>query len=832
MQKSNSKRPQSSKPAINTLPSQQRGVVFSGILLIVIIAAMVLLALYLVKLDRTITHKFEGKRWDIPAKVYSQPLELYQGANVDTDTMKKWLELLNYQSNKAYDRTGTYHKSGNTYFIHTRGFTYSANDVDKEQVIKITIAGNKIESVQSTQPAKTGIIRLEPVNIGGIYPDSNEDRMVVTLDQVPQPLIDALIATEDRGFYEHKGVSIRGIARAVLNNFTGGPRQGGSTITQQLIKNFYLNSDRTMKRKANEALMAVLLELHYSKDEILQTYLNEIYLGQNGNRSINGFGLASQFYFDKPLKELRLDQQALLVGMAKGPSVYNPRRHPNDSTARRNTVLNNMLAVGKISQEEYEKAIEKPLDVADKPVEGKSQFPDFLDIVKRELNKVYYSDDLKNEGLIIISTLDPIAQLAADKAVERKLGELRRRGSKTKDLQGALVSANPETGELVAVVGSGSEFTGFNRAVDAKRQVGSLLKPIIYMTALESGRYNLASSVDDSPITVNLSDGTEWNPKNYDNRDHGYVPFTTALSQSYNHSAVRLGMEFGVNTFAKQLQRMGVKEKIPTYPSALLGSVNLSPMDMLGVYQVFATGGFRTPIHSIRSVIDDRGHILQRTGLNTQRSIPPETNFLINYALQDVVKNGTAKRIQSLGSNLNLAGKTGTTNDYRDAWFAGYSGNYVSVVWVGRDDNKPIGLSGGSGALPVWVDYMNRLKLTPVALPEPEGIEWLWLENNSGKLSNERCADARYLPVMSAYLPEEASSCAISLYQQERAREQIQWQNQQGSINQQRRREGLDIPNGEAVDTDNNDGDADNAEQEGGSSNRADTWYDRAVEWF
>lgn len=832
MQKSNSKRPQSSKPAINTLPSQQRGVVFSGILLIVIIAAMVLLALYLVKLDRTITTKFEGKRWDIPAKVYSQPLELYQGANVDTDTMKKWLELLNYQSNKAYDRTGTYHKSGNTYFIHTRGFTYSANDVDKEQVIKITIAGNKIESVQSTQPAKTGIIRLEPVNIGGIYPDSNEDRMVVTLDQVPQPLIDALIATEDRGFYEHKGVSIRGIARAVINNFTGGPRQGGSTITQQLIKNFYLNSDRTMKRKANEALMAVLLELHYSKDEILQTYLNEIYLGQNGNRSINGFGLASQFYFDKPLKELRLDQQALLVGMAKGPSVYNPRRHPNDSTARRNTVLNNMLAVGKISQEEYEKAIEKPLDVADKPVEGKSQFPDFLDIVKRELNKVYYSDDLKNEGLIIISTLDPIAQLAADKAVERKLGELRRRGSKTKDLQGALVSANPETGELVAVVGSGSEFTGFNRAVDAKRQVGSLLKPIIYMTALESGRYNLASSVDDSPITVNLSDGTEWNPKNYDNRDHGYVPFTTALSQSYNHSAVRLGMEFGVNTFAKQLQRMGVKEKIPTYPSALLGSVNLSPMDMLGVYQVFATGGFRTPIHSIRSVIDDRGHILQRTGLNTQRSIPPETNFLINYALQDVVKNGTAKRIQSLGSNLNLAGKTGTTNDYRDAWFAGYSGNYVSVVWVGRDDNKPIGLSGGSGALPVWVDYMNRLKLTPVALPEPEGIEWLWLENNSGKLSNERCADARYLPVMSAYLPEEASSCAISLYQQERAREQIQWQNEQGAINQQRRREGLDIPNGEAVDTDNNDGDADNAEQEGGSSNRADTWYDRAVEWF
>ena len=822
MQKSNSKLPntqlpQSARPIVSTLPSQQRGLVFSSLILIVIIAGMVLLALYLIKLDRTITHKFEGKRWDIPAKVYSQPLELYQGASVDTDTMKTWLELLNYQSNKAYDRTGTYHKSGNTYFIHTRGFTYSANDVDKEQVIKMTINGNKISSVQSTLPAKSGIIRLEPVNIGGIYPDSNEDRMVVSLDDVPQPLIDALIATEDRAFYEHKGVSVRGIARAVINNFSGGSRQGGSTITQQLIKNFYLNSDRTLKRKANEALMAVLLELHYSKDEILQTYLNEIYLGQNGKRSINGFGLASQFYFGKPLKELRLDQQAMLVGMAKGPSIYNPRRNPNDSKERRNIVLGNMLAVESLSQEDYDKAIERPLDIVEKPVEGKSQFPDFLDIVKRELNTVYYSDDLKNEGLTIISTLDPIAQLAADKAVDKKLGELRRKSSKTKDLQGALVSANPETGELVSVVGSGSEFTGFNRAVDAKRQVGSLLKPVIYMTALESGRYNLASSVDDSPITVNLSDGTKWNPKNYDNRDHGYVPFTTALSQSYNQATVRLGMEFGIETFAKQLKRMGVKEDIPPYPSALLGSVNLSPMDMLGVYQVFATGGFRTPIHSIRTVIDDRGRILQRTGLNTQRSIPPETNYLTNYALQQVVATGTAKRVKSLGSNLNLAGKTGTTNDYRDAWFAGYSGNYVSVVWVGRDDNKPIGLSGGTGALPVWVDYMDRLKLTPVSLPEPEGIEWLWLENNSGKLSNERCTDARYLPVLSAHLPEEASSCALGLYQQDRAREQSQLQNQQGNF---------EIPNGEAVDTDSQE------DSDGQAENDADTWYDRAVEWF
>ncbi|MGM8884984.1 penicillin-binding protein 1B [Psychrobacter sp. 1U2] len=814
MQKPNLTPPQSPRTAMSSLPSKQGGIVFSSILLIIVIVAMVLLALYLIKLDRTITHKFEGKRWDIPAKVYSQPLELYQGANVDRDTMKTWLDLLNYQSNKAYDRTGSFHRSGNTYFIHTRGFSYSANDVDKEQVIKMTLANNKIQSIQSTEQNDTGIIRLEPVSIGGIYPDSNEDRLVVSLDEVPQPLIDALIATEDRGFYEHKGVSIRGITRAVVNNFSGGSMQGGSTITQQLIKNFYLSSDRTLKRKANEALMAVLLELHYSKDEILQTYLNEIYLGQNGNRSINGFGLASQFYFNKPLNELRLDQQAMLVGMAKGPSVYNPRRHPEAAKTRRDVVLSNMQATGKLTAEDYAAATEKSLGVVDKPVEGKSQFPDFLDIVKRELNDVYYADDLKNEGLTIISTLDPIAQLAADKAVDRKLGELRRNSSKTKDLQGALVSANPETGELVSVVGSGSEFTGFNRAVDAKRPVGSLLKPIIYMTALESGRYNLASSVDDSPVTVNLSDG-DWNPKNYDGRDHGYVPLTTALAKSYNQSTVRLGMEFGLDTFARQLRRMGIEEKISPYPSALLGAVNLSPMDMLGVYQVFATGGFRTPIHSIRTVIDDRGRILQRTGLNTQRSVPPEANFLTNYALQQVVKEGTARRAQSLGSELNLAGKTGTTNDYRDAWFAGYSGNYVSVVWVGRDDNKPIGLGGGTGALPIWIDYMRRLKLTPVAMAEPEGIEWLWLENNSGKLSNERCANARYLPVMSAYLPEEASECALQLYQQEQARER-----------------GFTIEQPQSEDQDNAQQATDEDIESNEAQRGADTWYNRALEWF
>ena len=809
-------------PVLQTPPPShqaQKGFLIGFLLLIILIVGMIVLTLYVLKLDSTITSKFEGKRWNIPAKVFSQPLELYQGAELTDADLGSWLELLNYRSNEQYNRTGSYSKAGHDYFIHTRGFKYSANDVDEEQIIKLHLQNGEVSSIQSTKPNKLGIVRLEPVIIGGIYPDNNEDRLVVSIDDVPPTLIEALIATEDRGFYEHKGVSLRGIARAIYNNFSGKSMQGGSTITQQLIKNFYLNSDRTLKRKANEAVMALLLELHYDKRAILQTYLNEINLGQNGNRSINGFGLASQFYFNQPLKELRLDQQAMLVGLAKGPTQYNPRRNPDLALARRNTVLNNLLVTGKIDQKTYEESIAQPLDVVEKANVGKSRFPDFLDIVKRELNTVYHQDDLKNEGLRIFSTLNPIAQLAADKAVDAQLKQLRKTSKKTKDLQAALVSANPDTGELLSVVGSGSEFTGFNRAIDAKRQVGSLLKPVIYMTALEKGKYNLASPVDDSPVTIHLSDNSNWTPKNYDGRDHGYVPLTQALAKSYNQAAVNTGMAYGVGTFVNQLHRLGIKENIPTYPSIFLGSVNFSPMDMLGVYQVFASGGFHTSIHSIRSVIDNRGTILQRTGLNTKEAIPADVNYLTNYALQQVVDNGTAKKAQSLGKNLNLAGKTGTTNDYRDAWFAGYSGNYVSVVWVGRDDNKPIGLSGGSGALPMWIDYMKRLRLSAVAPAQPTGIEWLWLENGTGKLSQEGCENAVYVPVLASATPQDASDCAIRRYEQEREQKQQEWLEahlpNQSQDNEEQRQ---DVQGNQ----DNNESDAP----------KSDTWYDKALEWF
>lgn len=731
-------------------PSHQAGGIFSFLFVVMLIIAMVAFAVYAFMLNRTITTKFENRRWDIPARVFSRPLLLESGAQISKSDLDTWLKLSHYSKNNS-EQVGTYHNDGNTYTIATRGFDYGDKDIDTPQVIQIRFHNGRIANINGSSNTTA---RLEPINIGSIYPDSNEDRQLITLENTPQALIDALIATEDRNFYEHHGVSVRGTARAILNNFKGGGLQGGSTLTQQLVKNFYLSSQRSFKRKANEAIMAILLEMQYSKNDILQAYLNEINLGQNGNQSINGFGIASQFYFNKPLSELRTDQLALLVGIAKGSSLYNPRKHPERAKERRDTVLHNMLITGKLTQEDYDAAISHELDVVKTPSIAKPKFPDFLDYIRRELNDRYKPDDLKTAGLRIITTLDPIAQTAADNAFASQMKQLQGKNSRTKNLQGALVSANPATGEVLALVGSSSEFTGFNRALDAKRQVGSLLKPVIYLMALQSGEYNLASGVIDEPHSYN-----NWTPKNYGGTSHGIVPLTTALANSYNQAAVNTGMVFGAKQFVGYLKQLGVNENIPAYPATMLGAVDLSPMQVLSIYQIFANGGTYAPLHSIESVIDEKGRLLEKTLIRQEERIPKDAAYLTNYAMQQVITDGTAKAAARLGNHL--AGKTGTTNDAKDAWFAGYSGNYVSVVWVGRDDNQPIGLTGGSGALPIWVNYMQRLNLRPVRFDTPEGIDWAWVENGTGRASEEGCSAAVYIPVKPKSVSQEPSGCQL-----------------------------------------------------------------------
>ena len=747
----------------------ERGMgVFALLFSILVIGAFIAFSIYLIRLDNIIREKFEGQRWDIPAKVFARPLEVYANAPVNQADFVEELKMLGYKNQQNYDKSGSYVTENNRLFVHTRGFDYGEN-IDPEQVIEVAFNDNKISDVRATKPSSTGMVRLEPLLIGGIYPQHNEDRVLIKLNRVPKTLIDALIATEDRNFYHHYGISLRGTARALVSNITGGKRQGGSTLTQQLVKNFYLTPEKTLKRKVNEAFMAMLIELHYGKDEILEAYLNEVNLGQNGNYSINGYGLAAQFYFGLPLRELNIAQQAYLVGLVQGPTLYNPWKNPEGAKKRRDVVLKNMLVMNYLTQEQYETETARPLNILAKPTLGPSRFPDFMDIVRRQLRTDYQESDLTNHGLRIFTTLDPIAQTNVEKAFKSSVSRLANANpNRLKNLQGAVLVAHPENGELIAAVGSTQDFTGFNRTLDAKRQVGSLLKPIIYLSALESGRYSWASSIPDAAISIPIEANKNWTPKNYAGGEYGMVPMQRALANSYNLSAVRLGQEFGVATFSNQLRKFGVTSNIPSYPSIFLGAVDMSPMEVLSIYGNFATGGFKYPTRSIRSVVDSDGRLLESYGLKVQTTISPENAYLLNYGLQQVMTSGTGKAVyNSFPNTLALAGKSGTTNDMRDSWFAGYSGNHLAVVWLGLDNNKATGLTGSTGALPVWTNVMKQLRQQPVNLRQPTEIQWHWLDLNSGELSAEGCEGASYMPLLRRTIPRRATACGFSHYEVE-----------------------------------------------------------------
>lgn len=744
---------------------RQRGFLLTLFLLFVIgtLLAIMGAGLYVLSLDGEVRQKFEGKRWALPAKVYARPLELYSGAPLSPADVRDELAILHYREQPGAAGPGTWFQSGGHLYVHTRGFQFP-DGLEKSQTLRLTFQGSVVTDVASTLKSSKGVVRLEPLTIGGIYPRQNEDRVLMRLSEAPPYFIKALIATEDRGFYKHHGISIRGTLRAVWVNLTSGHlRQGGSTLTQQLVKNFYLTDERTLKRKLNEAAMSLLLEMHYSKNDILETYLNEVYLGQRGSHSVNGFALASQFFFGQPISELELHQVALLVGMVKGPSVYDPRRKPKAALARRNTVLDNLFNVGEITAAQRDAAKAKPLGVISNPTATGTVYPAFTDIVRRQLKKEYREEDLSSEGLRIFTTLDPRVQNAANRAMREQMARLQKvHGKRAAGLEGAVVVSNPENGELLAVIGgSQTRFTGFNRAVDISRQVGSLFKPAVYLAALESGQYTLVSPLDDGPVQLQNQGGKVWEPKNYDGESHGIIPLHQALAQSYNQATIRLGMTVGIPTVLSTLKRLGVENSLSPYPSVLLGAANLSPMQVAGMYQTIAANGFQSPLRAIREVVDAKGKPLSRYELEVKQVFDPTPVYLLQYAMQQTMRSGTAAAAyKKLPADLVMAGKTGTTNDMRDSWFAGFTGNYLAVVWMGHDDNRSTGLTGATGALPVWVDLMTSLHPVSLASVQPENVQWHWADNASGKLSAEQCEGAVYVPFRTDTVPTEAIPCA------------------------------------------------------------------------
>jgi len=724
----------------------------------------IVMALYVVYLDYTVRSQFEGKRWSVPARVYARPLELYSGSQIRPNELVRELKKIGFQSNSRLNTPASYWRTGNDVHLVTREFQFW-DSTEPARKISIRFSDNEVASLrQRGSGADIDLVRLEPLLIGGIYPAHKEDRLLVQLKDTPELLVKTLFAVEDRKFYSHHGVVPSAIARAMWVNLKAGKTvQGGSTITQQLVKNFFLTKQRSIVRKVNEAIMALLVEWHYEKDEILEAYLNEVYLGQSGQRAIHGFGLASNFYFGRRIKELNVAQMALLAGIIKGPSYYDPRRHPKRATKRRNLVLRLMYEQGIISKSRYQKEKRRSLQLIPKPRASATQYPAYLDLVRRQLRRDYRDEDLRSEGLQIFTSFDPHIQWQAESSLQKTIKRLeKQRKLPAKKLQGAVVVTSSEQGEVLAVVGGRAvRQGGFNRALDAIRPIGSLIKPAVYLEALHSGHYTLASMLDDSRLTIDLGGGERWHPANYDRQYHGQVLLRDALIHSYNVSTVRLGLELGGDRIADALKQLGIGRSMHRYPSLPLGTAAFSPVEVTQMYQTFSASGFRSPLRTIREVLDVKGKALQRYPLTVQKVFSPESVYLLNSTLQSVVDEGTARGLNHrLPEGLTVAGKTGTTDDLRDSWFAGFTGSHVAVVWLGMDDNRAASLTGASGAMQVWGSMMANIRTQPLSLVAPADVNEQWIDRKSGLRGSDDCEDAVVLPFLAGTEPRQYAECA------------------------------------------------------------------------
>ncbi len=757
----NTRKKSSKKNKTSSTTTSKRVLKYTAFCLLALFFAFVAYSVYL---NFQVVNQFEGKRFSLPARVFARPLELYVRAPVTREMLEHELKLLRYSKSPVVDQAGQYSIHGDMLDIFIRPFSFW-DESQPPSHIRLKLDSKGVEQLTDVEyQMPVDFIRLDPLVIGGIYPGAGEDRELVRLDSVPRDIVNALVAVEDKRFFEHYGVDPKAILRALSSIVTSDRIQGGSTITQQLVKNFYLTQARTLRRKFTEMIMALLLEYHYSKADILETYINEVFLGQDGDRAIHGFALASQFYFAKSLQYVELHEAALLVGILKGPTFYNPRKHAQRAKDRRDLVLKEMHEQGLISQESFLTAKSKTLGLSEKSNIGQSFFPAFQDLVVRQLREHYKEEDLRSEGLRIFTTLDPYVQRKAESTVLQRLERLEADYRLSKDLlEAAMVIADVSSGEVNALVGGKKAgYKGFNRAIDASRQIGSLIKPAMYLSAFQRG-YHLTSKLDDSPFTWTEPGIEDWQPKNYDGEFHGDVPLWLAFAKSYNVAAARLGTEIGVHNVMDTVQRLGIRKTLPSYASGLLGTVHLTPFEVAQMYHTLATGGFKTPFRSIREVTTKDGQPLNRYNVRVEPAVDETACYLTVVGMQHVITDGTGKGLQRyLSSELNIAGKTGTTDDLRDSWFAGFSGDRIAVVWVGNDFNKSIRLTGASGALTIWGETMQGLKLKPLQVPVPENIAMLPIDKRTGWIERQNCETKFTLPFVLDSLAEEDKACLQS----------------------------------------------------------------------
>jgi penicillin-binding protein 1B len=719
-------------------------------LLVVTTSGIVFGAWYLRDWEKTVIEKFEGKKWRLPSKIYSDSYLLYIGISLRPDELREKLRRLGYQEVAGAPKNkGQYHyePSRGLLEIYLQDFAYPT-EAFTGYPVRISFQGSAISRIESGIDGQDIFsLELEPELVTGLYDQIWQERRVVSLKEVPPLLIKAILSIEDERFYRHHGVDPLSIVRAMWINLRNvGVVQGGSTLTQQLIKNFFLTDERTLTRKAKEAVMAFIAERKYSKDEILENYLNEIYMGQKGSQGIFGVSEAARFYFTKSLSELTVGETAMLAGLIRAPNRLSPYRSVEAASKRRNVVLAKLLDDKIITLKQYNAALKEPV-ARRELVKVTNDAPYYADFLRRELAENYSNAVLTTDGLRIFSGLDLHLQKIAErsltdglKKLEDRYASLRRKGEDDR-LEGAIIVMRPQTGEIKAMVGGRNyQLSQFNRGFQARRQPGSVFKPFVYLAALISGGFNPVTMLEDSPFTWNYED-QEWKPGNYNDEYLGTVTLRRALEKSLNSATARVARDVGVRRIRDVAQRLGIESKLPALPSLALGSVEVTPLEVAVAFSTLANNGVRTRPLSVKQVMDPSGRVLEKRDVRVEKVISPQVAFMVNHLLKGVLDRGTAESARRMGFTRPAAGKTGTTNDSKDAWFVGYTPDLLAVVWVGFDNQSKLGLTGSQAALPIWTEFMKQATAgMPVSdFVPPPGIKMVEIDPLSGQLATTNC---------------------------------------------------------------------------------------------
>lgn len=717
---------------------------------------------YTLVLDHRVKTRVTEIDFTQPTRVYGRPQLLEAGVPMNKATLTLELQMAGYtEAAHVAQVPGTWSIDGDRFIIASRGYMDPVGG-ELPRRVRVTLGSGAVQSVFDLTAGKPlRRAHLDPARIATLYGAEQEERIIVQLRELPTLLVQGVQAVEDRDFKNNHGIDLSSIMRAAWADLRAGHVvQGGSTITQQLVRNLFLDRNQTLVRKFNEALLSILLDAHYTKGQILAAYANEVFMGQQGNQAVHGFAAASWYYFGRPVQTLRPQEIALLVGIVRGPSFYDPRRHPERALARRNVALDAFHGTGLLNDAQWKVARAAPLDVTPAPQLVVDRFPAFMDVVRKQLKQDFSEQQLRSGGLAVYTTLDPAAQVYAEQSLDEALKGLGKRGDK---LEGAVVVVEPSTGDVLAMVGGrDSDLHGFNRAYDARRPVGSSLKPFYYLMALTNpSHWNVASLLDDSPVSLKLPNGRLWTPQNDDHISHGEVPMVEALAKSYNLASVHLGMQLGVDRVAAFLRSFGLND-VNANPSLLLGSVDVSPFQLAQLYEFFADDGHALPLLTLRGVLDARGHVLKQYATRPGTGEYQQAERLVRWMMQQVTEYGTAAAIgNSSLASLHVAGKTGTSDHQRDSWFSGFTGDRLAVTWMGRDDNQPTHLWGATGALRVWMKLFEKLPSAPLTTSIGDGVQYAWIDPSTGQGSLPQCDGAKQYPFIDGYAPPVQNHCYL-----------------------------------------------------------------------